>query len=33
MMMMLMIIYIKAAYDRATTITQNNILFISNIQA
>ena len=30
MMMMLMIIYIKAAPDKSTTITQNNILFISN---
>ena len=31
MMKMLMIIYIKADPDKSTTITQNNILFISNI--
>ena len=33
MMMMLMIIYIKATHAWATTITQNNVLFICNIQA
>ena len=31
MMMMMMMIYIKAAHDTATAITQNNVLFISNI--
>ena len=30
--MTMIIIYIKAAHDTATTITQNNVLFISNIQ-
>lgn len=30
-MMTIIIIYIKAAYDTATTISQNNVLFISNI--
>ena len=30
-MMMIIIIYSKAAHDTATTITQNNVLFISNI--
>ena len=29
--MMMMIIYSEAAHDTATTITQNNVLFISNI--
>ena len=31
MVMMMMMIYIKAAHDTATTITQNTVLFISNM--
>ena len=31
-MITMIIIYIKAAHDKATTITQNNSLFISNTQ-
>ena len=30
-MMMIIIIYSKAAHDTATTIAQNDVLFISNI--
>ena len=29
--MMMIIIYNKAAHDTASTITKNNVLFISNI--
>ena len=29
--MMMMIIYDQAAYDTATTIAKNNLLFVSNI--